>query len=141
MSKNPIPLVVNFLSDPLISPVGRGEQWRVHDDWYVQVISVEGELTTFMVPAGFITDLASVPRLPGAYMLFGNRARRAAIMHDYLYSIQMERELADSVFYGGMADEVSNPGRYMMWLAVRVGGASYYSVAPSRHPETDREAP
>lgn len=140
MSKNPIPLKVVFLSDPLIAPVGNGDQWRVHVEWSVQVYSAEGELTTFTVPAGFITDLASVPRLPGAYLLFGNRARRASIMHDYLYSEHFDREFADSVFYAGMADEVSNPGRYMMWLAVRVGGASYYEVAPSRHPETDREA-
>jgi hypothetical protein len=33
----------------------------------------------------FYTDLASVPRLPVIYELWGNRAHREAVLHDYLY--------------------------------------------------------
>jgi hypothetical protein len=40
-----------------------------------------------VVPSGFETDLASVPRVPFAYMAFGGRAHREAVLHDYLYRI------------------------------------------------------
>lgn len=38
-----------------------------------------------VVPAGFVTDFASVPRLPFSYWLFGGVGQAAAVVHDYLY--------------------------------------------------------
>lgn len=40
---------------------------------------------TVVVPAGFETDFASVPRVPVAYYLFGDRAHRESVIHDYLF--------------------------------------------------------
>jgi hypothetical protein len=40
---------------------------------------------TLVVPAGFETDFASVPRVPVAYYLFGSRAHRESVIHDYLF--------------------------------------------------------
>jgi hypothetical protein len=37
------------------------------------------------VPAGFVTDLASIPRLPLIYQAWGGRASASAVIHDYLY--------------------------------------------------------
>jgi len=37
------------------------------------------------VITGFETDLASVPRIPIAYMVFGGRAHREATLHDWAY--------------------------------------------------------
>lgn len=37
------------------------------------------------VPVGFETDFASVPRVPFIFELFGDRAHREAVIHDYLY--------------------------------------------------------
>lgn len=37
------------------------------------------------VPAGFQTDFASVPRVPIAYWLYGARAHREGVIHDYLF--------------------------------------------------------
>ena len=37
-----------------------------------------------VVPAGYITDFASVPRLPFAYMLTGGAAQKSATVHDKL---------------------------------------------------------
>jgi hypothetical protein len=36
-------------------------------------------------PSFFETDFASVPRVPFAYSLWGDRAHREAVLHDYLY--------------------------------------------------------
>lgn len=45
---------------------------------------------TIKVPKGFFTDLASVPRVPIIYELWGNRAHREAVIHDYLYRADSE---------------------------------------------------
>ena len=52
------------------------------------------------VPAEFITDLASVPRLAG------NTAHAPAVLHDYLYVTQpVERDVADAVLLDAMGDD------------------------------------
>lgn len=38
-----------------------------------------------VVDAGFVTNFASVPRLPFMYMLFGGVGDEAAVLHDWLY--------------------------------------------------------
>jgi hypothetical protein len=40
---------------------------------------------TICVPSGFVTDLASVPRVPIVYYFWGGRCHREAVIHDYLY--------------------------------------------------------
>lgn len=84
---------------------------------------------TVTVPAGFHTDLASVPRLPVIYMLFGNRARQASVVHDYLYgSGEVSRKDADEVFYeAAVATGVPKWAAKAMWSGVRVGASSHYS--------------
>ena len=39
-----------------------------------------------VVPGGFITDFASVPRVPIAYLVTGGLGNSAACLHDFLYS-------------------------------------------------------
>ena len=84
------------------------------------------------VPAEFITDLASVPRLPLAYLIAGDRAPGPAVIHDWLYQWPEwgDRALADSVLLEAMACEQPVLGyeaeskviRGLMWSAVRAGG-------------------
>lgn len=80
------------------------------------------------VPAGFVTDFASVPRVPVAFMLTGNAAHAAAVIHDYLYSSTIcTRAQADAVFEEAMA-ATKQPWwrRKLMWAGVRLfGGAPY----------------
>lgn len=82
----------------------------------------------FIVPAGFKTDLASVPRIPVAYMLYGGVADEPAVIHDYLYQTRLvSRADADAVLLE--ACEVAGVPwwrRYPMYLAVRIGGSLYY---------------
>jgi hypothetical protein len=81
------------------------------------------------VPAGFVTDYASVPRLPFAYLLFGGVADEAAVIHDFLYSSgTVSRKIADAVFREAMqACDVAGWRRWPMWLGVRMFGGSHYS--------------
>lgn len=91
------------------------------------------------VPADFRTDLASVPRLPLAFLLAGDTAHEAAVVHDYLYqahtALGVARDDADYVFWEAM--NVSRPPepawrRWLMWSQVRLWGWSAWETAMSR---------
>lgn len=41
----------------------------------------------FIVPEGFVTDFASVPRVPLAFWLTGDTAHASAVVHDYLVRV------------------------------------------------------
>ena len=83
------------------------------------------------VPLGFMTDFASVPRVPIAYMLFGDRAHRESVIHDYLYRTdsvpQATYSQANDVFLEAM--KVRGKGyfvRYAMYWGVVLGGWTAY---------------
>lgn len=91
----------------------------------VYISSIAGEI---VVPEGFKTDFASVPRIPVAYLLTGDTANAAAVVHDYLYSTKkLPRRIADAVFLEAMAvSGVPWWRRRMMHLAVRAFGWRAY---------------
>lgn len=83
------------------------------------------------VPSGFETDFASVPRVPVFFTLFGDRAHREAVLHDYLYrcdsSPVVERSQADNVFLEAMKERGKGFFvRYAMYWGVRLGGWTAY---------------
>jgi hypothetical protein len=79
---------------------------------------------TITVPKGFETDFSSVPRLPLAYLLTGDTAHEAAVVHDFLYvSKQTSKKIADDVFLEAMEESgVSWWRRKVMWAAVSAFG-------------------
>lgn len=81
------------------------------------------------VPSAFVTDFASVPRVPVVFDLMGDIAHSAAVLHDYLYSTgEVPRSVADKVFReAAIVSGVSKWKAWAMWVAVRVFGASRYS--------------
>lgn len=83
------------------------------------------------VPAGFETDLASIPRLPIIYALWGDRAHREAVIHDYLYRVDsspiVSFSMANKVFLEAM--KIRNKSWFIRWpmfLGVKFGGHSSY---------------
>ncbi len=77
------------------------------------------------VPAGFETDLASVPRLPIVYMMWGDRAHRESVLHDYLYRIDSVTDLpradCDALFRQAMISRgnpwwIYQPMYWGVWL-------------------------
>lgn len=81
------------------------------------------------VPKGFVTDLASVPRLLWAYLPpFGNYTR-SAVIHDALYTFQqingqpITRKIADRILNEAMGDDdTGNWERNIIFIGVRLGG-------------------
>lgn len=93
------------------------------------------------VPAGFVTDGASVPRLPFVYLAVGGRAKRAAAVHDWLYQTNgtRTRRQSDIVFLEGMkVDGISFWARELMYAGVRLGGLGSWSDGPARYAAIQR---
>ncbi len=100
------------------------EQWKLSDDLVYQS-DIVGLVT---VPKGFVTDFASVPRLPGAYWVAGGKANKEAVVHDFLYRSKLcTRKEADDVFLEAM--ELNGQSwwrRRLMWAGVRLFGWTAY---------------
>lgn len=75
------------------------------------------------VPRGFVTDLDSVPRLPGLHALVEGRAVKSAVIHDWLYYRRMPRDQADWIFAEAMRHEgVPTAIRAVIYAGVRLFG-------------------
>ena len=115
----------------------------------VKVVRDTNKTETITVPTGFITDLASTPRILWAFIAPFDVAR-AAIVHDLLYKsirqyrwgkgeIEEDKELiknakvaADKVFHLAMKDadpKVSGWKIYSAWKAVDLFGR--WSIIPN----------
>jgi hypothetical protein len=95
--------------------------WRLNEPVVYQS-DVAGQ--TFTVPAGFVTDLASVPRWPLVYLLAGGTANEASVVHDFLYSTHLvPRAVADAVLKeASLLTGVPKWRAWLMWAGVRIGG-------------------
>jgi hypothetical protein len=89
------------------------------------------------VPGGFLTDFASVPRVPIAHLLTANCGHEAAVIHDWFYTThEVSRRDADAVFEEALL--VGGEPRWrawLMWAGVRIGGGGPYEAAGQRQPE------
>jgi hypothetical protein len=82
------------------------------------------------VPAGFVTDFASIPRALWTELSPVGEHERAAIVHDYLYWFQpCEREETDNLLMIAMREGgVSDLQRGAVYAGVRVGSADAWSA-------------
>ena len=70
-----------------------------------------------IVPTGFETDFASVPRIPFAYWFFGGMNDKEGVIHDWLYDQHVTfiggqpvtRKQADAVLPGAIISEELKP--------------------------------
>ncbi|EOG2822191.1 DUF1353 domain-containing protein, partial [Salmonella enterica] len=88
------------------------------------------------VPAGFITDLATIPRIFWTILPPDGKYAKAAIIHDYLYdnALRTKKE-ADLIFLDGMTVlGVPKWKRTVMYWAVRVFGIGRYRKIKSPIP-------
>ena len=87
-----------------------------------------------IVPRGFVTDLASTPRMPLAYLLAGGIAHAAAVVHDFSYSggiADITREQADKLLQEAAVQcGASSFQAWVLYMGVRIGGASHWDDLP-----------
>lgn len=120
------------LSSPSYSDAALAEKWfkplmntmaisspfklqKFLDNYYVLTSSIDwsptpgkkeqSHLKSVVVPAGFVTDLASIPRVFWAYLSPADDYAYAAVVHDYLYWEQTTSKAdADSILNYAMMD-------------------------------------
>ncbi len=82
------------------------------------------------VPADFQTDWASVPKWPLFFLMLGGKGKRAALIHDYLYTIgEIGRDLCDAVFREALTlSGYSGLTVGLFYGGVRIGGESRYNA-------------
>lgn len=115
---------MTFIDVPVLQVADSGE-WILKDK--LTYVTEAGEVIT--VPAGFVTDLASIPRAFHWLIPVNGKHRAAAIIHDYLYVTKdRSRAEADSIFLEAMKSSgVRWSQRQTMYLAVRAGGWAAWS--------------
>ena len=121
------PLYLGRFKDPiyfLVKPI----TWKPNSDQVGTAESVE-------VPAGFVTDLASIPPAFFSLLRPDGEYTYAAIIHDYLYWTQKQpRATADEIFKFAMADfNIGSPTAFTIYESVRrLGGRAWNTNARLR---------
>jgi hypothetical protein len=112
---------------PLIFEDDGGLPFVLHDP-LVYVSAVYGG--TLTIPAGFKTDLASIPRGLWNVLPQVGRYDAAAVVHDYLYQMPLgvDRSEADAILLEAMGVlKVGWWTRTVIYSAVRVGGGKIWA--------------
>lgn len=113
----------------LIAKDRRNGRWELAQD-----LVYEGHTDRFVVPSGFLTDFASVPRIVQSIAPKMGKQNRAAVLHDWCYQhaplllresgyVPITRRDADRIFRRVMREEgVNIVRRNVFFFAVRIGG-------------------
>jgi hypothetical protein len=117
-----------FDCNPPLTPLLDGENWQLHEP--MSYTANDG--TTIFIPAGFVTDFASVPRLFWNILPPTGVYDRAAILHDFLYRGQVfPRARCDALLNEAMVSlGVSWWIRWLIYGNVRMFGWMAYNNEP-----------
>ncbi len=101
-----------------------GRRWRLLKDWKVVI-----EKNILIIPKGFVTDLASVPRI--FWIIIppsSTKCRKASIVHDWMYVHQYKtKSYADKVFLRELlSKDLFMLQAYIMYWAVKLFGKGNY---------------
>ena len=119
-----------FLSTLVVEQVeaGKRAKWRLVKPLIYFSVVAKAQLE---VPEGFVTDFASVPRIPILFDLLGDQGQMAAALHDWLYTAPHplpSREHADDVLKEALiAQGMDEAEAILMFLGARLGGESAYT--------------
>lgn len=110
----------SFTKPLVVTPID-GIRWRLVKPFEYYIAEPDGE--KIVVPEGFITDFASIPRF--AWSIIGSpwgKYGKAAVIHDYCYHrVMFTRKICDKIFLDAM--KVLGVGwlkRHIMHRAVRL---------------------
>ena len=108
-----------------LEPANNGIKFMLISDFIVYISKYD----TIIIPAGFWTDLASIPQIFQNILPVLDRHLRAAVLHDFMYYAQrlngkkITRAKADKIFLEAMKTcGVGWLKRWTIYSAVRSGG-------------------
>lgn len=114
-----------FRTDPPLVPiVDKPDLW-----WLEQPLVWSDDARTITIPAGFITDDASIPKVFDWIPALDRQglSRRPGLLHDGLYSLGREygKDFADHMLFVSCCAEGVSPGwASAIWWGVHLGGQS-----------------
>ena len=113
----------HFSKKPILQWQDNGK-WTLIEDFHYG--TPDG---VFHVPAGLLTDFASIPKILKIFFSSGAILSRSALVHDWLYSsCSVSRKEADITFRELLKVEgVNLSTRYSFYWAVRLFGAWHYN--------------
>lgn len=86
-----------------------------------------------IIPAGFITDLATVPKLAQKVIPYKDDLCIVAILHDWHYTThEVTRKEADKIMrdYFTVNTELGTIQKYAVWAIIRIFGSSSWNMIP-----------
>lgn len=116
---------VTFINETCIIP------YKNYDYHICQPIHVNIDGTIYVIPKGFTTDLASIPKPLWSFIAPQYTGFVApAVLHDYLYSCSnlFNRKLDDEILYSALRS--NGVGRFIaskFYFAVRIFGEKHYA--------------
>jgi hypothetical protein len=110
------------IQQPLVRQFADGRQWQL---WEPLGFAFGQPRTLVEVPAGFVTDFASIPRVLWEILPPQGRYSSSAVMHDYLYWTQLcSKDEADlALLYAMEEQQVPLATRRAVYLGVRTSTA------------------
>jgi len=80
-------------------------------------------------PVGFVSNGPSVGRWPVVFWLFGKKGKRAAVIHDWLYTCRLlSRKISDDIYKEALEDSGYTKSAAFMHPAVRLCGGKHYNT-------------
>lgn len=116
---------IKFVNEACISPL-KGYDYKTCNALRVKIDGVK-----YVIPKGFETDLASIPRI--LWPIFAPQYSgfvAPSILHDYLYRCNnnIDRKFADEVLYSALITENVSPfTASKFYLGVRLFGERHYT--------------
>ena len=112
---------------PVVEPFADAKYWVLKELLQYEVRNTGAVIT---VPAGFVTDFASIPSAFCVVLPKTGRYLAAAIMHDYLYWNQScSREQADRILDIAMEEsQVDFMTRRVIFAGVKAGGSTAWAA-------------
>ena len=115
---------IDFINETCIKPY-KNYDYHTCDDMHVLI---DGDY--YVIPKGFKTDLASIPRVLWSIIApqYTNYVA-PAILHDYLYSCGNigSRKWADEILYNALiSEDVSKSTSLKFYFSVRIFGANHF---------------
>lgn len=123
----------SFATPLIVSPLPDGRRWKLFHPFTYKLNSAFGKIDV-TVPAGFVTDFASIPWVFWSWLPSWGKYGKAAVVHDYLYQkhgvgasksiiLIFNRKQVDGVFLAAMLESGTKPWKArMMFVAVRLFG-------------------
>ena len=115
-----------ILGDLKVQLNAAGTSWTLLEPLVYHVGSPDSE-EIIRVPEGFCTDFASVPAIARVFFSTWRRTARAAVIHDYLYSMEGRRKYgytrskADGILRE-VLKVMGHKRRWLAWAALRLFG-------------------